>query len=508
VSDAPNHLIADGLAAIRGNFAKYIPAVHTLPEGGVAYPAPHHLLWASILMDDSLGNTLIIAPPDHAKTVVCGVMYPAWYVGNHPSRHVLYISASASLAEKQSVAVRDTIAHNPRYRALFPDVLPNKAKAWGQYQWIVQRPDVGDKDATFKAAGVGGDVIGRRCDLLILDDVNDEENVATDLQRQKVMNWVATTAMSRVVPGGRTICIMTRWHEEDLASWCRKAGFTVVHVPALSDTERVVATVKRYNPDTQGDDLVSEILVHENGPALWPERYSIAKLNQRRIELGPDNFAKMFQGIPVPRGGAIFKEEWWRHYGKDAALPHLSYIIQTADTAFSDKTTADWSVIQTWALGVDGRIYFLDEWRDRVAFPELKRAAYRQFAKWRPARLIVEERASGQSLIQELRTPEPGMPLLPVTPYKDMNRDKVTRANAVTGYFEAGIVRIPREDTHPWVTDWRSEMQYFPAGAKDDRVDAAVMAVAHLSKMLAPRLDDSFAEPQATIIGDVFARTF
>lgn len=496
-------MIDDGMRAVRSNLARYIPAVHTLPEGGVAFPTPHHLLWASVLMDDSLGDTLIIAPPDHAKTVLCGVFYPAWFIGNNPHKHVLYISASASLAEKQSLAVRDTVASNPRYRALFPDVLPGTP--WGQDSWNVKRPGSGDKDVTFKAAGVGGDVIGRRCDLLILDDVNDEDNSATDHQRQKVNNWVGTTAKSRVVPTGRTICIMTRWHEEDLASWCRKAGFTIVHVPALSDGPDVYATIKRYSPDTGRDELLGRMLVHENGPALWPERWSPARLLQRRIEIGPARFAQMYQGHPVPAGGAIFKEEWWRYW---SALPPLSLIVQTADTAFQDKQTADYSVIQTWALGRDGRMYLLDEWRDRVTFPDLKKKAYEQYKKWKPSQFIVEDRASGQSLIQELRSPSDGNPAIPVIAVKDKNKDKVARANAVTGYFESGLVRIPREDRYSWVSDWKSEMQYFPAGAKDDRIDAAVMAVERLSKYVGRKLSTDMSDPQDTYLGNVFHRSF
>ncbi len=454
-------------------------------------------------MDESLGDTLLVAPPDHGKTIVCGVFFPAWYLGNHPSHHILYISASASLAEKQSMAVRDTIADNPRYHALFPNIRPGTP--WNQDSWNIRRPGVGDKDVSFKASGVGGDVIGRRCDLLILDDVFSEESAATDYMRTKVNNWVATTAKSRVVPTGRTIAITTRWHQEDLVHWCRMAGFTIVHVPALSEDAAVFATVKRLNPDTNNDDLIARILVHESGPALWPGRWSPARLSQRRIEIGVDRFSRMYQGLPVPEGGAIFKEEWWHEYRE---LPTLTAIIQTADTAFQTKQTADWSVIQTWGVGLDGRMYLIDQWRKRVTFPELKAAAYEQYKRHRPSQFVVEDRASGQSLIQELRTPSDGKPAIPVIGYKDGNTDKVSRANAITGYFESGLVRIPRMQDKPWVADYRSEMQYFPAGAKDDQVDATILAINRLSKFVGPRMPDGLTDPQDTYVGNVFGRKF
>ncbi len=153
-------------------------------------------------------------------------------------------------------------------------------------------------------------------------------------------------------------------------------------------------------------------------------------------------------------------------------------------------------------------MYLIDQWRKRVTFPELKAAAYEQFKKHRPSQLVVEDRASGQSLIQELRTPADGKPAIPVIGYKDHNTDKVSRANAITGYFESGLVRIPRMQDKPWVADYRSEMQYFPAGAKDDQVDATVLAINRLSKFVGPRLPDGLTDPQDTYVGNVFKRAF
>jgi predicted phage terminase large subunit-like protein len=506
---APQTQDAALIEAVRSNFIKYIPAVHRLPGNQIPYPAPHHQVWAQVLQDDSLGHTCIIAPPSHAKTNVAGVYYPAWYVGNHPSDHFIYISSTAPQAVKQSIAVRDTITDNPRFRAFFPEIRPDKSKGWGQEKWYVRRASAEDKDPTFKAAGVGGDILGARADRMLLDDVMDEENSATAYQREKVANWIGTTAMSRIVPKGRCVCIMTRWHEEDLADWCRKTGFAMVHMPALSDDTDVYATIKRFNPETGKDDLLARILVHQNGPALWPQEWPVPLLEQKRVVLGPNRFAQMYQGVPVPAGGAIFQESWWQYW---SALPPMSLILQTIDTAFQEKQNSDYSVIQTWGLGLNGKFYLLDQWRKRVSFPDLKNAAFEQYKKWKPSQVIIEERASGQSLIQELRQERDGFPSIPVLPYKDQNRDKVMRANSVAGYFESGVVQIPRDDKVQWDTcsvgGFKSEMQFFPAGAHDDQVDCAVMAVSRLANYASPPLPDTAYDAQETFVGNVWGRQF
>ena len=495
----------DAALELRRNFIRYIPVVHRLPDGGTPYPASHHQVWGSVMMDDSLGHTLIIAPPGHAKTNVCGVYYPAWWLGNNPNKHMVYLQAASDQAVKQSLAIRDTIAENPRYHAVFPEVTPDKKRGWSQDQWFLKRSSSDDKDYSFKAVGVGGDLLGARADVLLIDDVCDEENMATAHQREKLERWIGTTAMSRLTPEGRCIIVMTRWHEADLADWAMKRGFTVVHMPAISDSPDVYATIKRRNLLTDEDQTLSTILVHKNGPALWPEHLDLGALQKRRMILGPDRFAQMYQGLPVPAGGSIFKEDWWRWY---SALPHITLKIQCWDTAFQAKTTADYSVCQTWGLGVNGRMYLLDEWRGRVEFPELKRQAMIQYKKHSPSRVYIEERASGQALIQELRQERDGLPALPVISFKDKNVDKVMRANAVTGFVESGIVHLPNPTIAPWINDWCSELQYFPAGSHDDRVDAAVMGISQLAIHCSPALPEDWFDSQVTMMGNIFDRKF
>jgi predicted phage terminase large subunit-like protein len=487
----------DELAVFRQSLARYIAAVHTLENGQPAYPAAHHLVWIWALENDALGHTLIIAPPAHGKTNVVGVYFPCWWLGRNPERHFVYVQASEEQAVKQSLAVRDTITLNQRYRAIFPWVEADKQRGWAQNAWYLKRPRLDDKDFTFKAVGIGGNLLGARADVLLLDDINDAKNTLTDYSLAKVNDWVATTALSRLTPGGRAIAVQTRWHQDDFAGWCERVGWTIVHMPALSDGPEVWATVRRNGV------VVQRIKVHDRGPALWPEFWDVPALEAKRVELGPHRFAAMYQGMPVPSEGAVFQRSWWRFY-RPSELPHLLQVVQAYDTAFQTKSSADYSVCVTMGRGIDGHYYVLDLWRDRVDFPALRQMARALYRRFQPQRVYVEERASGQSLIQELRLEGE----LPVLPYQDRTVDKVTRAHSVTGYVEAGLVRFPEPERAPWVSTMLSELEYFPHGSHDDIVDAFVIALSALVRHAPAPVRSEDIEIGGTVLGNIWQRRF
>ncbi len=470
---------------IRRDFIQYATAVHRLPDGSPPFPAPHHQVWASILADPSYGDTLLVAPPAHAKTFWAGVYFLAWYVGNHPEKHIVYIGNTYDQAVKQSIAVRDTIKYNPRFKALFPNVRLDPGKGAGQDKWYVTRSSMDDKDPTFLALGVNGPLLGSRADLMILDDVNDAENTNTPENIAKVRDWVSETAYSRLTPGGRMVIIMTRWHQADLAAWAMEFGFFTCHIPALSSDEQVYATL------TRAGEPAKRVLIHSNGPALWPELWSTEFLRRRELVMGPAKFARTYQGNPIPDEGGVFKRAWWKFYQPED-LPPMVMSWQTWDTAFEAKTSADYSVGMTWQLGVNGRLYLVDMMRERLDTPDLRRAMRQFWEKWRVSEIWVEDRGNGKVIIQELRDNAERSEeyALPVIPWKDQNRDKVKRAHAVTGYFHAGLVYLPLSINEPWVNDLIVEAEFFPNGSHDDMVDAMVMGVSRYAQTARPAISD------------------
>jgi len=143
--------------------------------------------------------------------------------------------------------------------------------------------------------------------------------------------------------------------------------------------------------------------------------------------------------------------------------------VQSWDTAFKTGAENDYSVCTTWAVLRNG-YYLLALWRGRVDFPELKRRVNVLAEEWHPNQILVEDKASGQSLIQELRC-DSRLPIIPVK----VDSDKRARAEAVTPLIEAGKVFLP--ESAPWVREFVDEMAAFPTGVHDDVVDSTTQAL-------------------------------
>lgn len=421
---------------------------HTRFVHGYSMPW-HQLVWVEALEDLSIKRLLIIAPPKYGKSPTVGD-YLGWRIGKDPEGyHCIYVSNTATQADKYSVALRDTIALNANYRFLY-GLEPDVNKGWGESEWFVKRTNENDKDPTFQATGVGGPILGATVQEVVYDDIADQENMATEYQRRKLIEWVKTTPSSRLVPGGREVMICTRWHEEDPAEVFEKEGWVVIRLPAID----------------------------EDGNPTYPEYWSIDDLigdkpESAKSTLGTKQFELMFQQNVLPEGGNIFKHEWWRYWEQGKApwqfdidsgqyLP-IRGIVQTWDTAFKEKQSNDFSVCETWNI-LDNGYYLMDVWRGKVEFPRLKQVAVALWEQWHPMAVLIEDAASGQSLIQELKTHT----RIPVIAIK-VDKDKVSRANAVTPTLEAGKVFLPKDAA--WRPQFEHEHEVFPSGMNDDQVD-------------------------------------
>jgi predicted phage terminase large subunit-like protein len=167
--------------------------------------------------------------------------------------------------------------------------------------------------------------------------------------------------------------------------------------------------------------------------------------------------------------GALFKREWFQSF---TAPPPFEQVVMSLDTAFKTGTENDFSVATIWGVTRTG-FFLLEVWRNKVEFHALKSIAVQLAAKWCPAAVLIEDKASGQSLIQELQR-DTRRPVLAVK----VDRDKIARAYAITPTCEAGRVYLP--ERAPWMDDFFDELMMFPAGPHDDQVDSMTQALQYL----------------------------
>ena len=314
----------------------------------------------------------------------------------------------------------------------------------GSVRW--QLSGKNNKRSSYIAAGVGGGITGEGADLLIIDDpVKNAEEAESEVYREKVYQWYITTARTRLQPDASIILVQTRWHMADLAG------------RLLEDAER--------DPLADQWQVVSFPAIKDD-KALWPERYNIPTLTNIRATIGSKAFESLYQGNPVAAEGNVFKREWWKYYKE---LPPFKRFIHSWDTAFKDKAQNDYSVNTVWGEAVNG-YYLLDMWRQKVEYPELKRTAISMNSRDKPHMVLIEDKASGQSLIQELRR-DTAIPLMPVK----VDADKSARAYAITPLIESGRVFLP--ESAPWLHTFLEELSSFPNGEHDDIVDSTTQAL-------------------------------
>lgn len=412
---------------------------------------------------------MLFAPPRHGKSELASRRFPAYALGKYPDLSLIATSYGAELASSMNRDVQ-RIIDGDAYRDLFPST-----RLWGEnIRTVADGSYLRNSDifevvghrGVYKSSGVGGGITGRGMHVGIIDDpFKDAEEAYSKTIRDKVWEWYQSTFYTRLMPGGGILIILTRWHEDDLAGRILKAAqeqgeqWRVVSFPAIAEKDE---------PH------------RKEGEALHPERYDLNQLGRIKTAVGSRVWASLFQQRPAAAEGQIFRRDWWKTHHqheepqqavKDLGITHL---VQFWDTAFMTKKESDYSVCVTMGAS-DNRFYMLDRWKGKVEFPELKAVAQAQAAKWQPHTLLIEDAASGKSLVQELMRDS----LLPIHPVK-VDRDKVSRAYAVTPLLEAGRVSYPVNA--PWASDFIDTLATFPNAEHDDDVDAFDGALEYLAR--------------------------
>ena len=398
------------------------------------------------IAEGKIKRLIVCLPPRHTKSEFASTFFPAWMMGLRGNLKIIQTTHTAELAVRFGRRVRNII-DSDEYKEVFPSLsLQADNKSAGR--WTT------NQGGESFYAGVGGAITGRGADLLIIDDPVSEQDALSPTSMDAIYEWYTSGPRQRLQPGGIIVIVMTRWSTKDL----------------------VGQVLKKQGDDyaDQWDVVEFPAIMPESEEPLWPEFWKKDELLSVKASLPVSKWNSQWMQDPTAEEGSIVKREWWNRWEKED-VPAFSYVIQSLDTAFSKKETADYSAITTWAVfqpETDGaeQIILLDAKRVRLDFPELKKLALEEYRHWEPDCILVEAKASGTPLTQELR--RMGIPVTSYTPSR--GQDKIARMNSVAPIFESGMVWAPEMQFSEEVIE---EMAAFPFGDHDDYCDSATMAL-------------------------------
>ena len=399
-----------------------------------------------------LKRLIVNMPPRHSKSEFASYLMPSWFLGRNPKLKIIQATMNTELAVRFGRKVRDLIA-DPVYREIFPNTdLKPDSQAAGRWETSA--------GGEYFAAGVGAAMTGRGADLLIIDDPHSEPDALSTSAYDNAWEWYTSGPRQRLQPGGSIIIVQTRWSKKDI-------------------TGRLLTAMSK---DLMADqwEIVEFPAIMPSGEPLWPEFWQKEELLKVKASLSVGKWNAQWQQNPTSEETAMVKREWWKEWGEDA-IPKLDYIIQSYDTAYSKKETADYSAITTWGVfqpheNGEQHLILMDAKKGRWNFPELKGIAQEEYEYWEPELMLIEAKASGQPLADEMR-----MLNLPVATFSPGRKrggggmDKTTRMHIVSPIFESGKVWYPAGEK--FADEVIEEIASFPNGDHDDFCDSMTMAL-------------------------------
>lgn len=414
--------------------------------------APHHRIIAGQLERVARGEIdrlMLLVPPRHGKSELASKRLPAWYMGRQPHKQFISVSATEGLASDFGREVRNII-DSPEYRAIFDTRLAEDSQAKGKWHTSV--------GGIYYAVGIGGSVLGRGGDVILIDDpYSSMQDALSELTRKNVWDWYTGTAYNRLMPGGAIVVINHRMHEEDLCGQLlaqQAAGgdrWEVVELPALSD----------------------------GNEALWPDAYPVESLERIRRNSQPRFWSALYQQRPAPEEGDYFKADWLKEYSI-APSRDILRIYGGSDYAVT-MDGGDYTVHAVVGCDPEGRMYLLDLWRKQASSDVWIEAFCDLVLKWKPLGWAEEQgqiRAGIGPFLDKRSRERKAFVARDQFPTRG---DKAVRAQSIRGRMALGGLYVDRNAA--WYAGLRSELLSFPAGKHDDQVDALGLVGQLLDKM-------------------------
>ena len=427
---------------------EFIPFVKSMWPEFIA--GRHHYIIAEKLEQIARGEIkrlIINMPPRHTKSEFASYLFPAWMIGKKPEMKIIQATHTTELAVNFGRKVKNLL-ETEEYQEIFENCeLSVDSKASGR--WDTK------SGGMYYAVGVGSNLAGRGGDLIVIDDPHSEQTAMSASGFENAWEWYTAGPRQRLQPGGAIVLVQTRWSEKDMTG----------------------NLIRQMTKDSMADqwEVVELPAILPSGEPTWPEFWKREELEQVKASVPAYQWNAQYQQDPTAEELSILKREWWKVWDKEE-VPNLQYVIQSYDTAFSKRETADYSAITTWGvfypleIGGPPNLILLDAQKGRWDFPELKEIALDQYKFWDPETVIIEAKASGMPLTHELQNM--GIPVVNFTPSR--GNDKLSRVHSISPLFEAGMIWAPEER---WAEDVIEECAAFPNGTHDDLVDSLTQAL-------------------------------
>jgi predicted phage terminase large subunit-like protein len=422
---------------------------------------------------------LINIPPRHSKSTIVSVMWPMWEWLTDPAQKFLCASYSGNLSIRDNLKAR-RLVQSP----------------WYQERWGHMFKLAGDQNAKQRyendqtgyriATSVGGTATGEGGSRLILDDPHGAQAAQSDTIRESDLEWFDVVWSTRLnnPKTDAMVTVMQRLHERDISGHILEdiGGWEHIKIPAEWDGVKRTTVLGSYDPRTREGELIC------------PDRFGVEEITRLKQLLGVYGSSGQLQQDPTPVEGGILKTKYFQLWPHDKALPQFEYILQSYDCAFTEKTTGDPTACTVWAIfSYDNQrnAMLIDAWDEHLSYPDLRNRAITDWQTEyggtsvkdglrrarRPDRVLVEAKASGQSLIQDLRLAK-----VPVVSYNPGMADKVSRAHQAAPTLELGLLWVPesgKNKGHPvsWASSFMKQVGKFPVAEHDDYVDTMTQAI-------------------------------
>jgi predicted phage terminase large subunit-like protein len=509
-----NGIRQGGLIAFIRYFWKVLEPDTPFVDGWPLWAIAEHLEAVSF---GEVSRLLMNVPPGFMKSLCTDVFWPAWEWGSlgKTSKRYVTFSYSASLTERDNERFRDLVISR-EYQALYGD----KVKVIKVGNTKITNTATGWK----LASSVGGVGTGERGDTIILDDPHNVKDAESEIVRNETVRWFRESMSNRLnsIETGSIVIIMQRVHEDDVSGLVLSLGLDYCHlmIPMEYDSSRQVSEdggpastqIGWYDP--RYDEVDPEA---SDGELAWPERFPPHAVTAMQKAQGSYAWAGQYGQSPAPRGGGIFRREWWQLWDPgNEQFPLLDYIVASLDGAFTEREENDPSALTVWGTFFNPEVnhncvILIDAWRKFLRFhgtPQAKLAVeegrigdtesmrrQRELGwmrrtsdewglvewvaytcrRWNVGKLLIESAATGISaaqMIQSLYGTEGwGVQLVPA------RGDKVARAQQVVPMFSQGLIYAPAKE---YAEEVITEMSVFPRARHDDLTDSTCHALAHL----------------------------